>query len=164
MVDRWDRRLATGRDMLWSPTICAALLVGMPWLDVFRPGCGTSRAIDIRGSSPARLVGTLVLGLRAHGVRDRRRCQSCSGSMPCRRRTALRAGDHCLTGHEAQNGVEWDVGPASTALRIVGCWQAVWVMVGMARDATGYEALQLYCYAAVGRRPSRHLRLRGASR
>jgi hypothetical protein len=34
------------RDMLWSPTIRAALIAGTPWLDVFCPGCGTSRAID----------------------------------------------------------------------------------------------------------------------
>ena len=35
-------------DMLWSPTIRAALLAGTPWLDVFCPGCKTSRAIDLR--------------------------------------------------------------------------------------------------------------------
>jgi hypothetical protein len=39
-IDRWNRRLATGRDMLWSPTIRAALIAGTPWLDVFCPGCG----------------------------------------------------------------------------------------------------------------------------
>jgi hypothetical protein len=48
VIDRWNRRLATGRDMLWSPTIRAALIAGTPWLDVFCPGCGTSRAIDLR--------------------------------------------------------------------------------------------------------------------
>ena len=41
LIDRWNRRLATGRDMLWSPTIRAALIAGTPWLDVFCPGCGT---------------------------------------------------------------------------------------------------------------------------
>jgi hypothetical protein len=30
VVDRWNRRLTTGRDMLWSPTIRAALVAGMP--------------------------------------------------------------------------------------------------------------------------------------
>jgi hypothetical protein len=29
---RWNRRLATGRDMLWSPTIRAALFAGTPWM------------------------------------------------------------------------------------------------------------------------------------
>jgi hypothetical protein len=28
VIDRWNRRLATGRDMLWSPTIRAALVAG----------------------------------------------------------------------------------------------------------------------------------------
>jgi hypothetical protein len=62
VVDRWNRRLATGRDMLWSPTIRAALIAGTPWLDVFCPGCGTSRAIDLRtlDRHPLASVGTLV--------------------------------------------------------------------------------------------------------
>jgi hypothetical protein len=59
-------RLATGRDMLWSPTIRVALLAETPWLDVFCPGCGTSRAIDLRtvDRHPLASVGTMVLGLR----------------------------------------------------------------------------------------------------
>ena len=75
VVDRWNWRLATGRDMLWSPTIRAALLAGPPWLDVFCPGCGTSRAIDLRtlDRHPLASVGTLVLGLR---------CSWCPGSAP----------------------------------------------------------------------------------
>jgi hypothetical protein len=74
-IDRWNRRLATGRDMLWSPTIRAALIAGTPWLDVFCPGCGTSRAIDLRtvDRHPMASVGTLVLGLR---------CSWCPGSVP----------------------------------------------------------------------------------
>ena len=32
VVDRWNRRLATGHDMLWSPTIRAALVGGTPLL------------------------------------------------------------------------------------------------------------------------------------
>jgi len=61
--------------MLWSPTIRAALLAGTPWLDVFCPGCGTSRAIDLRtvDRHPLASVGTLVLGLR---------CSWCPGSAP----------------------------------------------------------------------------------
>jgi hypothetical protein len=37
-----------------------------PRLDVFCPGCGTSRAIDLRALDrhPLASVGTLVLGLR----------------------------------------------------------------------------------------------------
>src|SRR6201995_4855416 len=75
VIDRWNLRLATGRDMLWSTTIRGALLAGAPWLDVFCPGCGTSRAIDLRmlDRHPLASVGTLVLGLR---------CSWCPGSAP----------------------------------------------------------------------------------
>jgi len=75
VVDRWNEQLAAGRDMLWSPTIRAALLAGTPWLDVFCPGCGTSRAIDLRtvDRHPLASIGTLVLGLR---------CSWCPGSAP----------------------------------------------------------------------------------
>jgi hypothetical protein len=66
VIDRWNRRLAPGRDMLWSPTIRAALIAGTPWLDVFCPGCGNQPAIDLRtvDRHPLASVGTLVLGLR----------------------------------------------------------------------------------------------------
>jgi hypothetical protein len=53
--------------LLWSPTIRAALIAGTPWLDVYCPGCGTSRALDLRkvDRHPLASVGTLVLGSRA---------------------------------------------------------------------------------------------------
>ena len=56
VIERWNEQLSAGRDMLWSPTIRAALLAEMPWLDVFCSGCGTSRALDLRHprSPPAR--------------------------------------------------------------------------------------------------------------
>jgi hypothetical protein len=75
VIQRWNNQLALGRDMLWSPTIRAALLAGTPWLDVFCPGCGTSKAIDLRtiDRHPLASVGTLVLGLR---------CSWCHGSAP----------------------------------------------------------------------------------
>jgi hypothetical protein len=34
VVVRWNEEIAAGRDMWWSPTIRAALVAGMPWLDV----------------------------------------------------------------------------------------------------------------------------------
>jgi hypothetical protein len=45
----------------WWPTIRAELLAGTPWLDVFCPGCGTNRAIDLHtlDRHPAS-AGTLV--------------------------------------------------------------------------------------------------------
>jgi hypothetical protein len=53
----------------------AALLAGPPWLDVFCPGCGTSRAIDLRtlDRHPLASVGTLLLGVW---------CSWCPGSAP----------------------------------------------------------------------------------
>src|SRR5580700_3178521 len=56
------RRAATA-----TPTrLRAALIAGTPWLDVFCPGCGASRAIDLRrvDRHPLASVATLVLGLR----------------------------------------------------------------------------------------------------
>jgi hypothetical protein len=44
VVDRWNAELAAGNDVWWSPTIRAAVIAGMPWLDVYCPGCRTSRA------------------------------------------------------------------------------------------------------------------------
>jgi hypothetical protein len=75
VIQRRNDQLSRGRDMLWSPTIRAALLARAPWLDVFCPGCGTSRAIDLRSLDrhPLASVGTLVLGLR---------CSWCAGSAP----------------------------------------------------------------------------------
>jgi hypothetical protein len=103
VVDRWNRRLATGRDMLWSHTIRAALIAGTPWLDVFCPGCGTSRAIDLRtvDRHPLASVGTLVLGLRVRGVEDRPRCRSCLACTPCRPRTAPAKGPLDVSGINA---------------------------------------------------------------
>jgi hypothetical protein len=75
VVMRWNEELAAGRDIWWSPTIRAAVTAGMPWLDVYCPGCRTSRAIDIRTIDRHLLasVGSLVLGLR---------CSWCPGSAP----------------------------------------------------------------------------------
>jgi hypothetical protein len=76
VIDRWNRRLATGREMLWSPTIRAALIAGTPWLDVLCPGCGTSRAIDLRtvDRHPLASVGMMVLGLPCGSAPMRMRC------------------------------------------------------------------------------------------
>jgi hypothetical protein len=75
IVERWNHARAAGRGELWSPTIQAAVLAGMPWLDVYCPGCRTSRALDIRtlDRHPLASVGSLVFGLR---------CSWCRGSAP----------------------------------------------------------------------------------
>jgi hypothetical protein len=84
VVERWNEQLAAGRDILWSPTIRAALIAGTPWLDVFCPGCGTRRAIDLRkvDRHPLASVATLVLGLR---------CSWCPESAPMPRILGLHA-------------------------------------------------------------------------
>jgi hypothetical protein len=84
VIDRWNEQLAAGRDMLWSPTIRAALIAETPWLDVHCPGCGTSRAIDLPtvNRHPLASVGTLVLGLR---------CSWCPGSAQMQKILGLHA-------------------------------------------------------------------------
>jgi len=74
-VERYNAALASGHGTPWSPTIRTAIMAGVPWLDVHCPGCGTSRAIDIRkiDRHPLATVGSLVLGLR---------CSMCPGSAP----------------------------------------------------------------------------------
>jgi hypothetical protein len=80
VIERLNEQLATSRDMLWSPTIRAALIAGTPWLDVFCPGCGTSRAIDLRkvDRHPLASVATLVLGPRCSWC-PRRQCLTIAG-------------------------------------------------------------------------------------
>src|SRR5712671_3804860 len=84
VIERWNEQLAASRDLLWSPTIRAALIAGTPWLDVYCPGCGTSRAIDLRNVDrhPLASVATLVLGLR---------CSWCPESAPMPRILGLHA-------------------------------------------------------------------------
>jgi hypothetical protein len=54
------------------------------WLDVYCPGCGTIRALDIRtiDRHPLASVGSLVLGLR---------CSWCPGSAPMPKIVGLHA-------------------------------------------------------------------------
>jgi hypothetical protein len=84
VIERWNEQLTSSRDTLWSPTIRAALIAGTPWLDVFCPGCGTSRAIDLRNVDrhPLASVATLVLGLR---------CSWCPETAPMPRILGLQA-------------------------------------------------------------------------
>src|SRR5712671_555850 len=80
VVERWNAE----RSPLWSPTIRCAAVAGTPWLDIFCPGCRTSRAIDIRtlDRHPLTSVGSLVLGLR---------CTWCQGDAPMPVLTGLHA-------------------------------------------------------------------------
>jgi hypothetical protein len=80
VVERWNAE----RSPLWSPTIRCAIVAGTPWLDVYCPGCRTSRAVDIRtlDRHPLASVGNLVLGFR---------CSWCPGSAPMPVLTGLHA-------------------------------------------------------------------------
>jgi hypothetical protein len=75
VVERWNAALSADKGALWSPTIRCAVIAGTPWLNLFCPGCNTSRAIDIRtiDRHPLASAGSLVLGLR---------CSWCRGSVP----------------------------------------------------------------------------------
>jgi hypothetical protein len=88
VIERWNKRLASSRDILWSPTIRAALIARTPWLDMFCPGCGTSRVIDFRKVTVIRLLRSppWCWGCGARGARNRHRCQRSSGYMRCRPR------------------------------------------------------------------------------
>jgi hypothetical protein len=100
VIERWNERLAASRDMLWSPTIRAALIAGTPWLDVTAQAVGrAARLIFGSRSSPAG-VGRHARARAAllHGARNRRRCRGSSGYMPCRlrRRPQRRTCDRAL--------------------------------------------------------------------
>ena len=76
--------MIAGRATWWSPTIGAAIAAGMPWLDIYCPGCRTSRALDIRtlDRHPLGAVSNLILGMR---------CSWCPGGGPMPRIAGLYA-------------------------------------------------------------------------
>src|SRR6266446_2518067 len=85
VIERWNAERRTSRSSpLWSPTIRCAVVAGTPWVDVYCPGCRTSRAIDIRALDrhPLASVGSLAIGFR---------CSWCPGSAPMPILTGLHA-------------------------------------------------------------------------
>src|ERR1700723_2316633 len=70
VIERWNEQLVASRDILWSPTIRAALIAGRPWLDVFCPGCAQAGQLICGRSTvnPLASVATLVLGLMVPGI------------------------------------------------------------------------------------------------
>jgi hypothetical protein len=81
-VEDWNRLLGEGGPVWWSPSIRAALVAGYHWLEVYCPGCRTSRVVDIRAIDrhPEASVGSLVLDLK---------CGWCPGSAPMPRLLGL---------------------------------------------------------------------------
>ena len=75
VVERWNVALAAGRGAWWSPTIRAAIIAGMPFAEIYCPGCLTISTVDLRtvDRHPLASVESLVLGLK---------CSWCPGSAP----------------------------------------------------------------------------------
>jgi hypothetical protein len=98
--------------MLWSPTIRAALTAGTPWLDVFCPCCGTSRAVDLRKVDRHRLasVVNLVLGLR---------CSWCPELVPMPRIIGLHALPPAAKAAASRKPRSW---PIKTTRQYVDQW------------------------------------------
>ena len=85
VVERWNAHLAADPDIWWwSPTILTATVAGMPWAEVYCPGCKTMRSIDVRtlDRHPFASVSALVLFLR---------CTWCRGSAPMPKIVGLHA-------------------------------------------------------------------------
>jgi hypothetical protein len=68
IIERWNAE----RSPLWSPTVGCAITAGTPWLDVYCPGCRTSRAIDVRMLDHRQPCGRLAV-LMVPGRRARAR-------------------------------------------------------------------------------------------
>ena len=47
VVERWNHELVACDLPLWSPSIRAALIAGMPWLEVLCPACATVGAVNL---------------------------------------------------------------------------------------------------------------------
>ena len=124
---------------LWSPTIRCAVVAGTPWLDVYCPGCRTSRAIDIRtlDRHPLASVGSLVLGLR---------CSWCPGNAPmpvspgCTRCRRPRGGakvcqwNSCTAALSAQRtlkGSAWRLSLSTTSMSSMTKYAVSWLATGL---------------------------------
>jgi hypothetical protein len=65
VVERWNQELVLGDLPLWSPSIRAAMIAGMPWLEVLCPACTTAGAVNLSllDRHPEAGVASLVIGL-----------------------------------------------------------------------------------------------------
>jgi hypothetical protein len=75
MIEAWNARLATGRRVLWSPTLGAAALAGYRWLTVYCPGCGTVKDVDLAkvDRHPGASISSLIPSLS---------CRTCRPNAP----------------------------------------------------------------------------------
>ena len=84
VVKRWNDELVACDLPLWSPSIQAALIAGMPWLEVLCPACATIGAVNLSliDCHPEAGVASLVLGLT---------CSRCGPYAPMPRLLGLHA-------------------------------------------------------------------------
>jgi hypothetical protein len=80
VIERWNRELALSDLPLWSPSIRAAMIAGMPWLEILCPACATVGAVNLSliDRHPEAGVASLVLGLTCSRARTPR-CRDCLG-------------------------------------------------------------------------------------
>ena len=96
VVERWNQELVLGDLPLWSPSIRAAMIAGMPWLEVLCPACATIGTVNVAqiDRQPEAGVASLVLGLT---------CSRCGPHAPTPRLLGLHASrsawPRCETGH-----------------------------------------------------------------
>jgi hypothetical protein len=84
VIERWNRELALVDLPLWSPSIRAAMIAGMPWLEVLCPACATAGAVNLSliDRHPEAGVASLVIGLT---------CSRCGPYAPIPRLLGLHA-------------------------------------------------------------------------
>ena len=84
VIERWNHELVTSELPLWSPSIRAALIADMAWLEVLCPACQTIGAVNVAqiDRHPEAGVASLVLGLN---------CRRCGPHAPMPRLLRLHA-------------------------------------------------------------------------
>jgi hypothetical protein len=84
VIERWNHELVASDLPLWSPSIRAALIAGMPWLEVLCPACATVGVVNLSviDRHPEAGVASLVIGLT---------CSRCGPYAPIPRLLGLHA-------------------------------------------------------------------------
>jgi hypothetical protein len=82
VVEVWNSRLATGRELLFTPTIRAAIMAHTPMLTFSCPACGVTGTADLRklDRHPQTPVTSLIPSLS---------CQRCRPNPPFAKLTGL---------------------------------------------------------------------------
>jgi hypothetical protein len=111
-VERGNRALGSRRGTLWSPTIRAAVLADMPWLDVYcprLPDFSRDRHSDRRPASACLCRQPSSSACAARGKAGRVRCRGSRACIPCQPdngRLRARAGIETI-GHFDKCTIPW---------------------------------------------------------